>query len=308
MGMLLSSGLSLLLVVAACPAEESVDALIPQLSREQPKAVRLAAAEKLRALSEQKETLQAVEPLTQMCADKDAELREAAVHALGVITLAQQQECPWPLVEALLDPSPDVRGRNFTFLFAKFPERTAAFLWPHVDHPDPEIQNDIGMVLVRADAKNPKLPMLFESQAKSPRAILRVNAIAHLFMVTGDVARLVPHWLLLIEEMPPGEPTEKDLMTLHLAGLGAAMRLDELTEKDPKTLALALLKVLEHENPKIRRGAARSLGAVARHSPEHRKLLRQLRVAEALQKRLEDENELVADEASLALHYLEVEK
>jgi HEAT repeat protein len=176
-----------------------------------------------------------------------------------------------------------------------------ALLFKNVNHTDAIIRADVMMPLARFDGKNTKVIKVLEKATSDADAGVRINAVAGLWQATNDLSRLVPLWLRQIEDAPPSNPTDRQGTVRQLAAIAGAFRLRKLGLSKPKDVSIELIKSLADKSPKIRRAAARSLGAIAGETAEAKRVLRKAGVAKALTPLLDDPDESVQFEAFSAL-------
>jgi HEAT repeat protein len=257
--MLLTAVAGLILSATAAHADDDIPSLIAKLGCERAKPDRVAAANAL-GNSKDKRALHAVKALTAGCKDRDAEIRSASVVALGLLVHRHNQRCPLVIVELMFDPDATVRTNagGLVSMIDDLPPEGTALLYKNVNHTDPVIRSDVMMPLARADGRNPKVIKVLEKATGD--AGVRVNAVAGLWQATRNLSRLVPLWLRLLEDAPPGNPTDRQGTLRQLGAIAGATKLRELGVAKSKEIAAELVRSLTDKSPKMRRAVTRRHG------------------------------------------------
>lgn len=277
--------LGLALALPAAATAEEVAELIKGLETDRPKASRTEVVRKLRDIKGP-EGLKAVPSLARLLEDKDAEIREEAITAIGTITYLNKQPCPVALVKSLFDGNADVRLTACTYVgvFEKYPAEARALLLRALEHTDANVRSTAIHPLARVWGKEKEVLAAVKKATKDKNLSVRHNAYAALWSISQDLDLVLPHWLQAVEGMADLKP-EVELATQEakfeqasatLIGLGSAVKLFELTAERPADLAKALLKLLADDSPIIRRAAARTLGAMAVDPKQTTPLLKDL--------------------------------
>jgi HEAT repeat protein len=306
---LLTAVAGLILSATAAHADDDIPSLIAKLGCERAKPDRIAAAKAL-GDSKDKRALRAVKALTAGCKDRDAEIRSASVVALGLLVHRHNQRCPLVIVELMFDSDATVRTNagGLVSIIDDLPPEGTALLYKNVNHTDPVIRSDVMTPLARADGRNPKVIKVLEKATRDADAGVRVNAVAGLWQATGDLSRLVPLWLRLLEDAPPGNPTDRQGTLRQLGAIAGATKLRELGVANPKEIAAELVKSLTDKSPQMRRAAARSLGAMAGETAKARRVLRKAGVERALKPLLDDPDESVQTATVIVLENFKKKK
>jgi HEAT repeat protein len=250
---------------------ENVADLIKRLENG-PKAVRLESLKELREMKGP-EALKAIPAATRLVEDEDPEIREAAIGTLAPIAYRNKQPCPLAIIKALFDADPEVRSTATTYVgidFQKYPEEARRLLLRALEHDDTDVRANVSGALARVWGKDKEVIAALKKATKDKKLIVRNNAYAALWPLIGDLDFVLPHWLeasdalglVPQEDELRTEEEKRERCTACLIGIGSAVKLVELTAERPAELAAALLKLLTHPSPVIRRSAARSLGAM----------------------------------------------
>jgi HEAT repeat protein len=291
-----------MLAATAAHADDDVTSLIAKFGIDRAKPDRIAAAKAL-GNSEDKRALRAVEVLIAGCKDSDAEIRNASVVALGLLLHRHKRRCPLVLVEAMFDQDATVRtnASALVSLIGNLPPEATVLLYKNVNHADPVIRADVMMPLARLDGSNPNVVKVLEKATRDADAGVRINAVAGLWQATKDLSRVVPPWLRMLEDTPPGNLTDGQRALRQLGAIAAAAKLRELGLANPKGVAAELVKALADKAPETRRAAARTLGTLANETAEAKRDLRMAGVVKALLPLLDDPDASVRAAAFAAL-------
>jgi hypothetical protein len=270
------------LAVQACltqpPAEAPTDAQVrEQIGRldSKDKAVRLEAVKWLVSHASAKNAGLAVPVLERSIhEDRNAEVRMEAVNALGQIAKQLDKPCPLVLLEALLDQDSnvrqmaDARASFFTTFAPGSVEPVLRAVWSD----DADIRNPSLLLLAQVAPRDDRALAVIET-AKQDRAFqVRHAAYCAKFKANDRLDEFLI-WMIRMREDPDTvlapapedrELRQQDQTMRNLFLLYSAQKTLEWIDKRPDELSAALLKLLDHKSPVIRRGSAWLIGAEAR--------------------------------------------
>ncbi len=298
--------LILLLICSTSDANDEIKALIGQLGKGVPAGDRVAAAKKLRDM-ETREALGAIDALENNCTDDNADVRNAAVLALGTLLDRFEQPCHLSLVRAMFDADPLIRTHAdlFVRLMAKrLPEDAVPLLLSQAAHRDPSIRSSVLETLAAAAGDDPTIRAVLRQAVHDRDYMVRNNVIVALFKQTGDLSAAVSHWLMLLDEPGNADAAKFESERQQFVQIGIAQHVRNLGLQRPKEMINALIPLLKDESPVVRGAAARTLGAIANDSDEARRLAVKLRVREELKPLLDDSVENVRANAAVGLDRL----
>jgi hypothetical protein len=288
----------LLAVVLQLDRAGELSSLLEHVRPAQPKRVRLAALKKLAQIGN-KDTKRMIAALTPYAREKDAEIREAAVFAIGGAGF-NGGPCPLIVIQALNDPDKSVRTAAATYvgIYERYPKRGLPLLLAAATSKDVNVREAIPAALQHADGKSPKVRATLKHMLSDPELGVRNNAHAAFFQLTNDVHVYVSHLLQITvyrgkrqKPQTAAQKRRRDLEDL-LATLGA-MKFYELTRRRPKDLATALIGHLSHSKPAIRKCALRQLRAMCISSKSSFRVVDKLKPhkkLEAMEKTDKDED------------------
>ncbi len=303
--LLIAFSLSFVWLATAAKAEGDIPKLIGQLSKDQPKKVRLAAVKCL-ASAKGAGVVKAVDALVTACKDGDAEIRSEAVRVLGTVLYLNKRQCHLALLEAMNDSDSSVRHEAVTyvgFLVDRLPREAIPMLLALADDRSTDVRSGIMPTLGRAAGKDPIVLAVFKQATHDRSFRVRMNAVAGLWEATDDLPKLVPHWLLLEEPVP--QDADDDEKTIRsLAATGVALRFHNFGKTRPAETATILLPLLADDSPVIRRGSAKMLGAMTTDSKDAKRILKKKNVLAAVKKLLDDPDKSVRFSAAVAVERL----
>lgn len=258
-----------LLLAALFPfdAGDELSSLLEQARPPHPKKVRVAALKKLAEVgnNDPKRTIAALTPLAH---EKDDEIRELAVSAIGVSGF-NRLPCPMAVVKALRDPVKPVRNAAAQIIFAyeQFPKKALPLLLSAAKSKDVNVRASIPSALRHVGGKAPKVLATFKHLLSDSELSVRNNAHAAYFQLTDDMDVYVSHLLHITVDRgkrpKPRTAAQKQQREFEdLLAIVGAMKLYELTRRRPKDLAKALIGHLSDPQPAIRRCALRQLRAM----------------------------------------------
>ena len=247
-----------------------------QLARLGPTATKddkVEAARWFQTNAKSKHALTAVGALEKLVRkDPEAEVRMRAVVALLFISQAHQKPCPLALVEAVRDPSEDVRVNAAVGLFKEFEPGAVGVLLEGTRDKNPDVRSDCVHLLGTVAPKDPKVLAAIEKAKADPHSNVRHTAHCIKFKVSNDLAEMLAYFIRLREDPasikdrhPAGSEAEKlEQARYDLYQIGSAVRLVEWSNQRPAELAAGLMKLLDDKSPTMRRGAATLVGATAK--------------------------------------------
>jgi HEAT repeat protein len=308
--LLLIAGVSLSFTPRSLAENDEIDRHIERLAKDQKKADRQKAMEWLRK-SKEADATKAIPALTKCLEDEDPEIRGDACLALAEIAFLNKLACPLPVLNALFDPSADVRmtAASYVDVYSKYPDETRKLLRRAMNHKDAHVRANIPIVLAKVGGNDEEILADLRKATEDTEPQVRHNAFIALWNLTKDLPLLVAHLLDAVEAAAElGSPKEQETpemktrrAMIEFIALGSAMRLRELGEKQPADLAPVLIKLLSDKSARLRRLAARTLGATARINDDARAVLKKLEADKELMKLFDDPNEEVRAEAKKAL-------
>src|SRR5262249_19035435 len=134
-------------------------------------------------------------------------------------------------------------------------------------HKDPWVRGCAPMLLADVGGKDTKVITWLRDALGDKDWGVKGNANAALWKLTEDLALTVPLWLEALSHLDPSLPEREkpDLESArrNLIGLVSALKLKELSEKQPEKLVPVLINHLSHKSSDIRAMAARVLGAAS---------------------------------------------
>jgi hypothetical protein len=258
---------------SAPPTDAEVRAWALRLERNQDQSARLEALQWLRkhaAATNAGLALPALERIIRE--DPVSQVREEALLTLFDMAKKQKRPCPLTLVQAIFDPDIAVRqaAAGLATQFRAFAPGTVDVALRASWAEDADIRS-YGLNLLALAAPHDEKALAVIETAKNDRTFqIRHNAHCYKFQANGRLVEYLA-WLIRVQEdhrvldpIPKDETLRKQEEFLrNLAIVGSAQTILEWTEKRPDDLAAALLALLEHESPVVRRGAARLIPVTA---------------------------------------------
>jgi HEAT repeat protein len=253
------------------------EALVEAL-RSDDKLLRRAAAEALATLG-----AEALPELVKLAGNADARLREGAARALGQMGVQARSGVP-ALTRLLKDPEAAVRTQASLALWhvdqnAELALPTLTLVLKDVDNPDRwEAVEAVGVIAAEAQPRIKGLTEVMVVALKDRDARVRAQAARSLWRRTRDAKVIVP---LLSDVVRDRDALARRIAVETLGEMGADDRAftlltQALEDRDVGLRLLAaeglarggaaavpaLLTSLEAKNPRVRQGAARSLGLI----------------------------------------------
>jgi hypothetical protein len=267
-----------LLLVSPLAAQSAADfdTQLAKLTPEATKEDRVAVAKWLRANYKSSHAPKAIPALERLIQKgPEAEVRRQAAAALLMTVHQHDVECPLGLIQALRDPVDEVRweaavlGRPFKRKMA--PGALDALIAAAKDE-RAEVRSTCLLLLAIAAGKDPNARVVIERAKQDKTFDVRHSAHCAWFTATDDLAEFLTYMIRVREEpdavlnpLPEGsEEAKTQMCQRNLFVLGSAIRIIEWREERPDELAAALVKLLDHKSPAMRRGAADLVGASAR--------------------------------------------
>jgi hypothetical protein len=260
----------------AAQSAADFDAQLAKLTPQASKADRVAVAKWLRANYRSADAPKAIPALERLIqTDPEAEVRREAAAALLMTVHRHDVECPIGLIQALRDPVDEVRweaavlARPFKRKMA--PGALDALIAAAKDE-RADVRTTCLLLLANAAGKDPNARLVIERAKQEKSFDIQHTAHCAWFIATDDLAEFLTYMIRVREEpesvlkpLPEGSEEAKAQMCMrNLFVLGSAMRIIEWTEDRPDELAAALVTLLDHKSPAMRRGAADLVGASAR--------------------------------------------
>jgi HEAT repeat protein len=203
--------------------------------------------------------------------DPDAEVRSEAVQSRAKIAEKRQESCPLVIVQAMLDKDEMVSQFADAHAngFKTFSPGSVDVLLLCAKSQSVRLRNNCLCHLVRAGAKDKRVIDTLEKARRDKNFGVRHNAQVAMFQATNNSAEFV-EYLVRLQQDPDGMlgQTEPDSESgkaeregRDLAVMASAFVFVEWSDKRPDDLAPALMKLLDDSSPRMRRGAARLIGA-----------------------------------------------
>jgi hypothetical protein len=236
--------------------------------------VRLEALKWLKGHCGAKNAAQAI-PMVEQCirADPEAIVRNAAVEGLASLARKRQEPCPLAIIEAMLDKdemvsqTADLNAGHFK----RFAPGCVEVLLRCARSANANLRGSSLLHLAHAGGKDGRGLEAIEKAKDDKSFGVRHNAHCALFQANNNLQEFLTY-LIRLQEDPAGvlgpvdtksEDGKRELTVRNLAVLGSAAIVIEWSEDRAPDLAAALMKLLADPSPKIRRGAARLIGASA---------------------------------------------
>lgn len=214
-------------------------------------------------------------PALEQCIRKDpvAKVRENAIEALGFIAKERQEFCPLVIVEAMLDKDLYVSQMADALAghFKSYPPGSVEILLRCARSESTKLRSDCLSHLGRT-AKKDKRALEAVAKARQDKSFtVRHNAHCAMFQANDNLEELLTYFAQLQDD-PDGtlgqvdrnsEAGKQELTTRNLVLVGSAMQIAEWSNKRAEELAPVLLKLLASPSPRMRRCAARWIGAAA---------------------------------------------
>lgn len=256
------------------PTDAEVQAQIKHLDQKNTVAERLAALEWLHGHAKAKNAGLAIPQLERTIRrDPESKVREQAVACLGWIVRKRKEPCPLLIVETILDKDLYVSqmADGITGNFKKLAPGSVEVLLRCAESEAPRIRGGSLSHLARVAGKDKKVLAVIEKAKSDKNYGVRHNAHCALFQANDNLEEILVYLIRLQEDTDavwgPVDAKTKDGMEeitrRNLAILASVLQINHWTENRAEDLARALLKLLASESPKVRRGAARLIGASA---------------------------------------------
>lgn len=309
--LLLACAFSLIWIRTAQCEEEGGD-LVSRLKSDQPKDVRLAAAKALMRM--EKPPVEKSAPILRAwLKEKDSDFRAAALESLTVELMLTKGECPVEALELMFDKVDSVRWNAATCVSCldKFPKTAAPLLLRAATHEDRAVRDVVPRALVRAAREHRRTVPVLMALTRDKDMLVQAHAFEALFDATQDFDLVVPYWLRTDESYQRSVEEHKSVQNgarrkdpelESVPPLEYAKKLlEEYGKKEPEKLGNCLIKLLKDKSPVIRRGASRTLGAMAADEKASKEVLRTLSASQAIEKLEDDSDESVRAAAKAAL-------
>jgi hypothetical protein len=257
----------------APPTEAEIRERIQRLEQSKDAPVRLEALQWLRKHVAAR-TAPLVIPVLErtIIDDPVSNVREEAALALSAMARKLKRPCPLALVQAIFDEDVSVHqtaaalALQFTAFAPGTVERGFRAAWSE----DATLRTDGLHLLALAAPQDEKALAVIETARNDRSFQVRHNAHCFKFLANDKLDEYLV-WVIRMQEdrsvldpVPQDEALRKQEENMrNLAILGSAMQIVEWCEKRPDDLAAALLPLLDHKSPVVRRGAARLIGAAA---------------------------------------------
>jgi hypothetical protein len=153
--------------------------------------------------------------------------------------------------------------------FKTFPPGSVEVLLTCAESEDEMRRGRCLVLLARVGGWDRRVIQTLKKAQKDDQFLVRHNAHVAMFQVTDNLKEFLTY-LIRLQEDPDAvlgpidkdsEAGKRDLSSRELTLLGSAMLIVEWSEKRPDDLAPILLDLLKDPSPRIRRGAARLIGA-----------------------------------------------
>lgn len=256
-----------LILVALAGQTDAADELSSLLERARPshsKTIRLAALEKL-ADAGAKDPKRTCASLAPYAGEKDAEIRRKALLAIG-LSGSGRIACPLPVVKALNDEDERIRAGAAAMLalYERYPKEAIPILFAAVESDDLDVRSSIPFALKDAVGKTPKVLETLKQMFADPEPMVRNNAYAAHFELTGNLDVYVPYLLRTTSDLkePPQSETKAQKQLRELQTVRVAMHFYRLTRERPNDLATTLVANLSHAEAAVRQCALRNLRAM----------------------------------------------
>jgi HEAT repeat protein len=203
--------------------------------------------------------------------DAEPDVRSAAVQSLAAITQKRQEACPLAIIQAMLDKDAMVSqyGDACAGWFKTYSPGTVEILLRCAKSERTTIRSNCLHHLACAGGKDQRVLEAIKYAAQDKSLGVRHNAHVALFHATDNLADFVAYLVRLQEDPdsvlgqldPDSDPDQNERESREMARLGSAILFVEWSGKRPAELAPALMDLLTDRSPKVRRGAARLIGA-----------------------------------------------
>jgi HEAT repeat protein len=272
--------LILVLVTAASgqaqqpPTDAEFTEHIQRLDPKHEKAARLEALTWLRIHSDAKHAAQALTALEKCVRDDpESEVRQRAVTDLCHLAKRLNQPCPLAAIEALLDHEDLVRYHAIACMpfFKTYAPGSVDVLLRGVQAENADVRSSCLYILARAGAKDTKAHEAMEKAKQDKVLDVRHSAHVALFIARDKLDEHLPYLIRLREDptfmlSPVPEKSElgkKEREYRNLVLIGIAVNVLDWSDTRADELADVLMKLLKHESPLQRRGAAKLIGMTA---------------------------------------------
>jgi hypothetical protein len=160
---------------------------------------------------------------------------------------------------------------NYVAAFNTFAPGSVDVLLRCAESKSVDIRSNCLDILARADGKDKRVLAALTKATQDKSFGVRHNAHCALFKA-NDNLKVFLAYLIRIQEDPDkalgevdkkSERGKRELTTKNLAVLGSATMMIEWSEERPEELAKALLELVGAQDPSMRHGATRCIGAVA---------------------------------------------
>lgn len=258
----------------APPTDAEFQAQIKRLDQKNPVAERLAAVQWLDDHSKAKNAGLAIPQLEQTIRrDPESKVREQAVVCLGWIVMKRKEPCPLLIIETILDKDLYVSqmADGITGNFKKLAPGSVEVLLRVAESDDARIRGSSLLHLARFAGKDKNVLAVIEKATRDKNPIVRCSAQNALFQANDNLEEYLVSLLRLQEDTeavwgPMDADTKEGMEEItqrNLAVLSSVLQINHWTENRADDLARVLIKLLASDSPKVRRGAARLVGASA---------------------------------------------
>jgi DNA-binding beta-propeller fold protein YncE len=264
------------------PTDAEVREWIQRLEQKKDLPARLQALKSLQNHYIMKNTALAIPVLDRTVRDDPVStVRAEAVLALAHIARNQELPCPLVVVQAIFDQDEYVRQNAgaVAVQFTTFTPGTLELALRAAWSEDTNIRDD-GLNLLSLAAPKDQRTLVILETAKNDRSFrVRHNVHCYKFKADGRMDEFLA-WIIRLQEdnsvldpVPRDEMQRKqDEQTRNLSCIGLTRMIPDWCEERPDDLAAALLQLLDHKSPVVRRGAARLIGVTAeKHDAEEPK-------------------------------------
>lgn len=298
-------------IVASEDAINSASTL-EKLNSSQPSEVRIKALQRIQGTRKEdavRFTRSLLIPIEAACADENAKVREAAVHAYAVICLHREMICPQVLMDRLGDDDQTVRNAASTYVpILKHTEASAMRLLPWFESSDRRVRSAVVSTLITLKSDKPRVVELLQKATDDAYFGVVHNAHIGLYETTGELEPLIRYAVAGIEEHASyiqkedaGELTDEESLDSayrELLAFTCASIVRREGKKRPKAVAKIVISMLKDPSPIVRRSAARNLGAISTASRKTKKALQEMKADKFLEPLLSDPDESVRQNAA----------
>jgi HEAT repeat protein len=205
--------------------------------------------------------------------DPEWEVRQRAVRVLSQVVRRLERPCPLAVIEAMHDKEDFVRYEAVVWaaLFKTFEPGATDVLLRGATADNAELRGSSLLILARVAGKDPKALAAMEKSKNDKVLDVRHSAHIALFTAKDKLDDFLPYLIRVREDptsflSPVAEDSElgkQERTYRNLVLLGIANQVADWSESRAEEMARELVKLLKHESPIMRRGAARLVGATA---------------------------------------------